>query len=346
MTRSQGYKACTFQHAKWGAGGAGWPSGWAEIFRWKELKLCWGWISMLEAVLLGTGGMVPLPRRWLSSLLVRVAGQITLFDCGEGTQIAWRAASWSFRHLGAICISHVHADHIAGLPGLLHTVANSGRVEPVNLFGPPGIAGVVDGLRVIAPLLPFEVNVTELNSGERFALPAGCLGSIAAGEHQLPVLGFRMDLPRGRAFLPERARALAVPVDRWHELQGGKTIQVGDRTVVPDDVLGPPRPGIGLAYISDTRPTAALVELASGVDLLVCEGTYGDDADQVKAASYRHMTFREAAVLARSAGVGQMWLTHFSPSVTTPEAYVDNARQVFPATTVGHDGLSVRLTFS
>src|SRR5690349_16320982 len=157
---------------------------------------------MIEAVLLGTGGMVPLPDRWLSSLLVRVAGQITLFDCGEGTQIAWRASGWSFRHLSAICISHVHADHIAGLPGLLHTVANSGRVEPVNLFGPQGVADVVRGLRAIAPLLPYELNVIELNSGEQFALPAGCLGSSAVGEHQLPVLGYRMDLPRGREFLP------------------------------------------------------------------------------------------------------------------------------------------------
>src|SRR3954447_25805840 len=132
---------------------------------------------MLEAVLLGTGGMMPLPGRWLSSLLIRVSGQMTLFDCGEGTQIALRAAGWGFRRLGAICISHVHADHIAGLPGLLHTIANSGRVEPLSLVGPPGIGDVVRGLRVIAPVLPYEMVVSELNPGDAFLLPAGCIGS-------------------------------------------------------------------------------------------------------------------------------------------------------------------------
>src|SRR3954462_2686336 len=113
--------------------------------------------------------MMPLPGRWLSSLLVRVSGQLTLFDCGEGTQIAWRAAGWGFRRLGAICISHVHADHVAGLPGLLHTLANSDRVEPVTLYGPTGTAEVVRGLRVIAPVLPYELIVTELEPGERFS---------------------------------------------------------------------------------------------------------------------------------------------------------------------------------
>lgn len=301
---------------------------------------------MLEAMLLGTGGMMPLPGRWLSSLLVRVSGQLTLFDCGEGTQIAWRAAGWGFRRLGAICISHVHADHIAGLPGLLHTVANANRVEPVHLFGPKGIAEVVRGLRVIAPVLPYELIVTELEPGGQFSLPAGCLGSCAAGIHQLPVLAYRLELPRGRAFRPDQAQALNVPVDRWHQLQEGQTFQIGARVITPDDVLGPPRPGISLAYVTDTRPTPAIVDLVSGVDLLVCEGTYGDDAEQAKAASYTHMTFREAATLARDGGVGQLWLTHFSPSVTHPEAFADNAREVFAATTVGHSGLSIRLSFT
>jgi ribonuclease Z len=301
---------------------------------------------MLEAVLLGTGGKVPLPSRWLSSLLVRVSGQLTLFDCGEGTQIAWRAAGWGFRRLGAICISHVHADHIAGLPGLLHTVANSGRVEPVSLFGPKGIAEVVQGLRTIAPVLPYQLVVSELNPGDGFTLPAGCLGGCATGVHQLPVLGYRMDVPRGRAFLPDRARALSIPVDRWHRLQEGQVVQIDDMNISPDDVLGSPRPGIGLAYVTDTRPTPALVELASGVDLLVCEGTYGDDMSQAKAAAYTHMTFREAATLARDAGVRQLWLTHFSPSVSDPDEFAGNAREVFTNTIVGHDGLSIRLSFA
>src|SRR5919107_616300 len=132
---------------------------------------------MIGAVLLGTGGMMPLPGRWLSSLLIRVKGHLTLFDCGEGTQIAWRQSGWGFRRLGAICVSHTHADHIAGLPGLLHAVANAGRTEPIDVFGPAGTKETVRGLRTIAPVLPFSVRVIELDSGERFSLPGGLSGS-------------------------------------------------------------------------------------------------------------------------------------------------------------------------
>src|SRR5690242_9606692 len=136
---------------------------------------------MIDIALLGTGGMMPLPRRWLSSLLVRVGGDVILFDSGEGTQVAWRATGWSFRRLSAICISHTHSDHIAGLPGLLHTVSNTGRTEPITIYGPVGLAEVVQGLRVIAPQLPFPVEVRELESGDSFPLPEGMRGTCVAG---------------------------------------------------------------------------------------------------------------------------------------------------------------------
>ena len=163
---------------------------------------------MIDIMLLGTGAMLPLPGRWLSSVIARCDGATILVDCGEGTQIAWKAQGWGFRRLSAICISHTHADHIAGLPGLLHTVANSGRIEPIDLFGPPGIVDVVWGLRSIAPDLPYDLRVKELVSGEQFELPGGLRGGCVAGEHQLPVLAYRFDLPRTRAFLPDRAREL------------------------------------------------------------------------------------------------------------------------------------------
>jgi ribonuclease Z len=300
---------------------------------------------MIEAVLLGTGAMLPLPNRWLSSLLIRVNGQLTLFDCGEGTQIAWREAGWSFRRLGAICISHTHADHIAGLPGLLHAVANAGRVEPVELFGPSGTAGVVRGLRTIAPVLPYVLSVTELRSGQHFSLPGGLDASCAAGEHALPVLAFRADLRRGREFLPDRARELGVPIELWQRLQRGESVEGSGGIVSPDDVLGPDRKGIALAYITDTRPIPALATFSAGVDLLVCEGTYGSDEDRAKAERNDHMTFREAATLARDAGVSRLWISHFSPALEKPEAFTANATEVFPATRIGRDGLTVQLRF-
>src|SRR5215216_4713492 len=157
---------------------------------------------MIDAVLLGTGGMLPLPSRWLSCLVVRVNGHLALFDCGEGTQIAWRESGWGFRRLGAICLSHTHADHVAGLPGLLHAVANAGRTEPIDVFGPTGTRETVRGLRTIAPVLPFSVRVTELLGGERFALPGGLSGSCEIGDHALPVLAYRIELARSRPFLP------------------------------------------------------------------------------------------------------------------------------------------------
>jgi ribonuclease Z len=300
---------------------------------------------MIDLLLLGTGGMLPLPDRWLSSVLIRCDGELILFDCGEGTQIPWRRFGWGFRRLAAICLSHTHADHVAGLPGLLHSLANAGREEQVTIYGPIGTAGVVAGLRTIAPFLPYEVRVTELASGARFALPGGLQGSVLTGEHGLPCLAYRADLARARRFDPARAEALGVPLAQWRTLQHGEPVTWPGGAATPDEVLGPPRQGLAVAYVTDTRPVPALPAFLSGVDLLVCEGTYGDSADQPKAIERGHMTFREAATLARAAGAGALWLTHFSPALEDPPAYLPEATAVFPATTIGHSGLTTTLSF-
>ena len=300
---------------------------------------------MIDLLLLGTGGMLPLPDRWLSSLLIRCDGELILFDCGEGTQIPWRRFGWGFRRLAAICLSHTHADHVAGLPGLLHSLANAGREEPVTIYGPIGTAGVVAGLRTIAPFLPYEVRVTELASGARFPLPGGLQGSVLTGEHGLPCLAYRADLARARRFDPARAEALGVPLAHWRTLQRGEPVTWPGGAATPDEVLGPPRQGLAVAYVTDTRPVPALPAFLSGVDLLVCEGTYGDSADQPKAIERGHMTFREAASLARAAGAGALWLTHFSPALADPPAYLPEATAVFPATTIGYSGLTTTLSF-
>lgn len=300
---------------------------------------------MIDIALLGTGGMMPLPRRWLSSLLLRAGGDVILFDCGEGTQIAWRATGWSFRRLSTICISHTHADHIAGLPGLFHAVATTGRTEPITIYGPVGVAEVVRGLRVIAPQLPYPVEVRELVSGDTFPLPEGMRGSCVAGEHALPVLAYRIDLARKRRFLTERARSLGIPTSKWRTLQDGKPVKFDGLTIEPVDVMGPPRPGISVAYVTDTRPTPGITELVTGATLLVCEGTYGDDAQAANAVRNQHMTFREAATLARDAGVQQLWITHYSPGVDNPHAFTGNARDVFPDAVIGRDGMTTSLAF-
>src|SRR5947209_2252042 len=178
---------------------------------------------VLDVALVGTGGMMPLPNRRLSSVLVRYQGRLILFDCGEGTQISLRALGWGLKDIDLILISHVHGDHVTGLPGLLLTLANSGRTDDVLIVGPRGFAGVVERLLVVAAHLPFAVRYRELFGGDCVSLP-GLTVTCADAEHHVPCLGYRIDVPRGPRFLPERASALGVPVEGWSRLQRGETV--------------------------------------------------------------------------------------------------------------------------
>ena len=300
---------------------------------------------MIDLLLLGTGGMTPLPDRWLSSLLVRCRGQVTLFDCGEGTQIPWRTTGWGFRQVGAICLSHWHADHVAGLPGVLHSLANSGRTEPLRIFGPVETERVVSGLRQIAQDLPLEVTVRELADGDADELPGGMRLRAIDGDHRVPVLIYRVDLPRAPKFDRVKAQSLGVPVSAWALLQRGDRVELDGRVFEPAMVMGPPRRGLSAGFMTDTRPVAQAAAFLEGVDLLVSEGTYGDPALTDKAYAYGHMTFAQAARIARDARAGALWLTHFSPAMEEPEAFLANATTVFPATTVGYTGLATTLYF-
>lgn len=296
--------------------------------------------GMLDLALVGTGGMLPLPSRWLASALIRYVRHLILFDCGEGTQISLRSLGWGIKDIDLILISHVHGDHITGLPGLLLTQGNSSRTEPVEIVGPTGMADVVRGLLSVARGLPFELRCRELPSGDCFHLGELQIRCVEA-DHRVACLAYRLDLPRARRFLPERARALGIPVQHWSRLQHGEAI--GD--VEPDQVLGPPRAGLAIGLVTDTRPTPAIADLIQGVDLLVSEATFGADEDSQRAVERKHMTFREAATLARDVGAKQLLLTHFSPALPHPEDFFNNARDVFPNTTVGRDHLSVSLRF-
>lgn len=301
--------------------------------------------AMIDVLLLGNGAMVPLPDRWLSSVLLRVGGSLVLMDCGEGTQISWRRFHWGFKRLDAICLTHHHADHVAGLPGLFHTVSNAGRTEPMHIFGPPGTIEVITGLRVIAPWLAFDMIVQELEGGDGFDLPSGLRGRVAWGDHRIPVLAYRLDVPRAPGFLPRQAESLGVPREMWKHLQRGESVEVDGRIVEPGQVLTGDRPGISLGMATDTRPTGDIEELLHGVDLLISEGTYGDDEETEKAVSHKHMTFREAATLARDTEAGALWLTHFSAGMAEPRRWESNARDVFPNVELGYAGLAGRISF-
>jgi len=299
---------------------------------------------MIDLILLGTSGTIPLPGRPLSSVLGRLGPELILFDCGEGTQVSMRRWGWGFKALSAICLSHMHGDHVAGLPGLLLSVANAGRTEPMDIYGPVGTRIVVAGLRVIAPYLPYEVRVHELAESHRIHWNGAMLATLPV-DHAIPCLAYRLDLERSRRFQPDLARALGVPIEEWKRLQHGQSVTVGERLIQPDDVLGTERRGIRFAYVTDTRPTPTMPRFLADADLLVIEGTYGDPADAANAVANRHLLFSEAAEIARAARARQLWLTHFSAKLLEPRKYVAEATRVFPGTVIGHEGLSTSIRF-
>src|SRR6266487_2967663 len=300
---------------------------------------------MLDICTLGTCGMMPLPGRWLSCVLLRYGSTLTLFDCGEGTQIPWKSLGWGFRQLGAICFTHMHADHVAGLPGVLFMVAHAGRTEPLHIFGPPGTAYVVEGLRRIAAELPYPVRMHELKSSEHFPLPGGLHGSCVSTTHGVPCLAYRFELERNPAFLPERAQALGLPVQLWSRLQHGETLEYNGQTITPAQVLGPPRRGISLAFITDTRPTKALSNFVHDVDLLICESMYDDPADLPLARANAHMLAEESATIAKTADAHALLLTHFSPKINDPSRAERMAKRVFENTKAARDGMVITLDF-
>lgn len=300
---------------------------------------------MIDICLLGTCGMMPMPGRWLSCVLVRCGATLTLFDCGEGTQIPWKSLGWGFRQLGAICLTHMHADHVAGLPGVLFMVAHAGRTEPLDIFGPPGTTYVVEGLRRIAADLPFPVQMHELKSGQHFDLPGGLRGSCAAASHGIPCLAYRAELERRPIFQPERARALGLPLQLWSRVQRGETVEHNGQTITPAQVLGPARRGISLAFITDTRPTTSLSTFARDVDLLICESMYDDPEDLQLARANAHMLAEESARLASAAGAHALILTHFSPKITDVTRAEKVAQRIFPNTRAARDGMIVTLDY-
>ena len=300
---------------------------------------------MLDICLLGTGGMMPLPHRYLTSLMTRYNGSSLMIDCGEGTQVAVKTKGWSFKPIDVICFTHYHADHISGLPGMLLTMGNAERKEPLTLIGPKGLEKVVNALRMIAPELPFPIIMKEINGPEETFHANGYEITAFRVNHNVLCYGYTIQIHRAGKFSVERARENDIPLKFWNPLQKGETIEADGKIYTPDMVLGPDRKGIKLTYCTDTRPTASLVSHAAESDILICEGMYGDPEKEAKAREYKHMTMKEAAAVARDAKVKEMWLTHFSPSLVHPEEYLKTVREIFPDAYVGKDGKSVDLLF-
>lgn len=303
---------------------------------------------MLEVSLIGTGGMLPLPGRFLSSMLLRHGGSLFLVDCGEGTQVSMRMLGWGFKNIDVICLTHYHGDHVSGLPGLLLTMANSERTEPVTLIGPTGLRHVVTSLLVIANELPFELRFLEWERGQPHGVSFGMLGLRALPvKHRAPCFAYSFELRRRGKFDLERARGLGIPVQLWGVLQrlSDEVYVYNGKEYTAGMVLGPERKGLKVVYCTDTRPVSALAGFAAGADLFVCEGLYGSHEFQQKAAAHMHMSFMEAAETAKAAGAKELWLTHFSPAMPDPGSYLRNATSIYPPAKVGRDRMVKTLRF-
>lgn len=300
---------------------------------------------MIDITLLGTGGMMPLPYRALTSLMVRYNGKSLLIDTGEATQISIRRRGWSFNPIDMILITHFHADHISGLPGLLLAMGNADRTEPVTIIGPEGLNKIVRGLLVIAPRLPFKVECIEISENDEYFDAIGMDCHAFRLEHSMPCYGYSLSLKRAGKFDPDAAKALQIPLPYWKRLQHGETITDEDRTYTPDMVMGEARKGLKVTYVTDTRPIPSIITAAEGSDVFICEGMYGEADGDEKARDKKHMTMYDAAKLAKSANVGQLWLTHYSPSMVNPFEFSDKVKEIFPEAHICKDRRSITLNF-
>lgn len=300
---------------------------------------------MLDVCLLGTAGMMPLPNRWLTSLLTRYNGSNILIDCGEGTQIALKESGWSPNPIDVILFTHFHADHISGLPGMLLSMANADRVEPVLLVGPRGLEKVVRSLLVIAGGLPFELNFRELKEKNETIVINGYTINAFKVNHNVPCYGYSISISRLGKFDATKAKELNIPVNLWNRLQHGETVEFEGNIYQPDMVMGPERKGLKVTYSTDSRPCESIVNAAKESDLFICEGMYGEKDKLQSAKDKKHMTFYEAAKLAKEAKVEELWLTHFSPSLMNPKQYMNEVRDIFKNSHLGKDNMKKELAY-
>lgn len=304
---------------------------------------------MIDLVLLGCGGNVPMPNRNLSSLFINYRGKKILIDCGEGTQVSMRMKNCGFKDVDLILITHLHGDHIIGLIGLLSTMGNSGKVDDLTIVGPRGIIETMNAIKVLIEYLPYKVIVVE-DPKETFTLDEHPVFkdleiSTLELDHSTECLGYSLYFKRTPKFNIKKARANKVPQCLWNKLQKVPNLFYDGKMYTSNMVLGDDRKGIKISFITDTRFLLTIPDFIRDSDLFICEGMYGDDMDISKAVKNKHMTFTESANLAKLGNVKKLLLTHFSPSLENPHDFLENATRIFPNTIIGEDRLSLTLNY-
>jgi len=307
---------------------------------------------MLTVTLLGAAATLPQPDRALSSAVFSVNGRHILLDCGEGTQLALHRRRISPMRITLVALTHYHGDHILGLPGLLQTMGTMGRTAPLCITGPEeGYGPILAAVLTLADALPFPVDFLpmpaaglSLHSLDPHWPQEAALTAFPT-LHRIASQGYRLQLGRIRRLNTDKAAAMGVPRRLWRTLQSGQQVTVGERTILPDEVCGPERPGLSAVFTGDTAPCGAVESAAANADLLIMDATYPTDQHAGKAALYGHSTFLQTAALAARAGVKRLWLTHYSAMITDPEEFLPAARALFPGAECGMDGLQCMLTF-
>ncbi|HPD61190.1 MAG TPA: ribonuclease Z [Thermodesulfobacteriota bacterium] len=293
----------------------------------------------MKVILLGTGGAIPTLRRSLPALALQRDGDIFLFDCGEGTQVQIIRASLSPGKLFAIFLSHLHGDHVTGLPGLLMTIMHQSREKPLRIFGPPGTREYIALIRKCLGFSPpYVLDIREVTEG-KFFYGSGFRMEAVAVDHRLHTLAFSLvEEPRPGRFFPEKAKDLGIPEGPlFGKLQRGETVTLADgRNITPSMVMSPPRKGRKFVYATDTRPCLQVIKLAQEADLLVHEGMFAHDMEE-EAKIKGHSTCAQAAQIASEAKVKNLIITHISTRYQRTDELLYEARTIFPNAIIGQD---------
>ena len=304
---------------------------------------------MPDICLAGTGGMLPLKDRFLTGCFLEYSGKAILIDCGEGMQVALAAADIKISRIEMILITHNHADHVTGLPGLLLSMGNCSREEPLDIYMPEGAERVVRSLISVCGRLPFEVRLNTLPDKEAVNFIADKIDpmltiSTLPVKHSVKCLGYSLMLEKKPVFQPEKAKELDIPVKLWRVLHAGEAVTLDDgRTIQPDEVTGDKRPPVKVTYVTDTLPIGEIVGFAKGADLFICEGMYGDTDKKQSMNEKGHMLMQDACRLAADAGVKRLWLTHYSPAEKHPENFERELKKLFPEVLISKDGEKITL---
>jgi len=303
----------------------------------------------LRVVFLGTAGSIPTTERSLPAIAVQRKGELILFDCGEGVQRQMIQAKIGFHRKTKVFITHMHGDHVLGLPGLIQTMSLLDREKKLEIYGPPGIKAFVEATQqTVQFTLTFPIEIFEIEKAGLICEEKEYEAYAVWTNHVIPSLAYALtEKPRPGKFHQEKAKSLGVPKGPlWSRLQHGSTVKLSDgRIVKPKDVLGPPRPGRKIVYTGDTRPVEKLVELAENTDLLIHDATFDDELAE-RAHEDGHSTSSQAAETAKKAGAKRLVLIHISARYKKPDILLEQAKKIFPKVDVAKDFMKIELPLS